>query len=729
MNPTPQQEKAIGMIRDFVRGDSADVFVLRGYAGTGKTWLIHRICEWLDSEHIPVQLMAPTGRAAKVLSDTTHNACTIHRAIYVFGGAEDVLPGDGNDDDENGKNERADEPTDVRFRFVLRDKFKEGVCIVDEASMVPSSKDTSETMFQFGSGNLLKDLLRYADIGHGGKIIFVGDPMQLPPVGETYSAALDVRYFTDNGIKTACFELTDIVRQRAESVILRNSMAIRSLIEKKQRNTLVLERKDGEVEDAVGTEVAQRYCDNKADSAVVCQSNSQAAMYNAEIRNILFPDQSYVCPGDRLLVVKNSWYNSEPENPDSHSLQLFNGDFVTVVEVSDTLEPQSATVYVKEERRKVTLWFRRVTIITEDGTEQRRFIIESLLNGSAGALEEAEQKALYVNFKMRFEETHKRPLKPRSPSRIKKGNSEQIKQRQEYDAAMKAYRAAIEDYNKSLRRAAISDPYYNALQVKFGYAFTCHKAQGGEWSNVFVDFTRRTGLDDDSLRWKYTAITRAREKLVCVNLPDITPVSGLAFGAISKASSPPADALSYAPTPDTPFHHDNPVGALKSKYWSVVANMSGTEYSVENVRSYNWRERYSIRTPNGTVSVDAIYNGAYAFVNYSTQSSELLRFFTDESNIAFSIEYTPSTDSLKGLYAKIVSLCDELGIVLTNVTERPWMVVYYMRASGKYASLSFSFNSKGYITRCQAVSDLGPEDSKLAQLIERLKCPHRQTMT
>ena len=155
----------------------------------------------------------------------------------------------------------------------------------------------------------------------------------------------------------------------------------------------------------------------------------------------------------------------------------------------------------------------------------------------------------------------------------------------------------------TIQDAIMKDEFFNALHVKYGYAFTCHKSQGSEWEKVFVDFTKRTGLDNDSLRWKYTAITRAKKTLWCVNLPNITPIMSLTIRNISKSSKCPENALSFANVKESPFHTAHDSAALKAKYWSIEQNLNGSEYSITDIKHLPYRERYELNSQIGRAHV------------------------------------------------------------------------------------------------------------------------------
>lgn len=562
-----------------------------------------------------------------------------------------------------------EEEKELRYVFQLNEHPPARLIIVDEASMISSRAQVNE-LLQFGSQNLLDDLLTYARFRGGTQIIFVGDSVQLPPVGDNRSAALDEDYFRGLGLGVDSFTLTDVVRQEGNSPILANAQMLRELFSSENRNRLVFHKSPDEVMDIDARQIAERYCQEK-DAAIVCFSNSIAADYNAAVRRILFPGCSQLVAGDRLIVVSNNYYSGNV---------LYNGDIITVLEVSEELKEIEEEVKHRHgagnERLEIQLTFRKIKFQTDTGEEREQYIIETLLNSHAPSLSVEQMRAIYRNCKRR---------------------------------------------RLTTVAAMLNDPFYSALHVKYGYAFTCHKAQGGEWDTVFVDFTKRNGLSDDQLRWKYTAITRASRVLWLANHPDITPICKLKINQIQLSSKMSLDAFAwssdlqhaYPNGDDAPLH-------LRVKYDSVAQNLSGTAYSIRRVESKDYREIYYITSAAGEVRVDAIYNGAGTFTKFESPETDLLDYFREEGNIRFAIAYTPSSDALGELYARMISLCDECDITLTNVVEGRYNVVYYMRTSGHYASLTFHYNAKGMISHGKPASDLGQEDEKLQMLISKL---------
>ena len=660
----------MGLIREFISDKERQVFILKGYAGTGKTTLICCIVKYLLSLKKMPEVMAPTGRAAKVLNDKFREilqATTIHHRIYNFSGEGDV--------------EKEGEFKKLHFSVVVGG-MGERICIVDEASMISSMKSTSE-IYEFGTDVLIDDILTYARPHHGGKIIFVGDPAQLPPVGDNQSVALSETFFAEKGLRVSSYCLTDVVRQGRDSCILADATMLRELLSNAERNTLVFSKRVGEVEDIDSSAIPQRYISEGCNkTAIVCFSNRQTSVYNKAIRSILFPGIEHVAPGDRLMVVRNSYQKGRV---------LLNGEIITVLEVSDNIITQSAPVYTerggKTIKENISLAYRKILCQTDAGDNLSTFIIESLLENERPSLIPDEFKATYINLKIRRGKEMR--MNPKS--------------------------------------VMSTDQFFNALHVKYGYAFTCHKAQGTEWDNVIVDFTKRTGLDNDSIRWKYTAITRAKKMLYCTGLPDIQPMSNLQINPIAAAKKVCPKKLSFDDDiENSPFHDAATDPSIIRKYWSVVRNMwdDGSQYTVESVKSCPYREIYSVRTPSSDiVRVDAIYNKGGVFTRYDMAGGDerLIKYFEDEANINHHIEYAPTYESLGMLRDTMVSLCEEGGISLLSVEEADWQVNFFLKTSGCNSLVRFYYNRKGHITHAVPLSEKGENDKDLQELVTKLE--------
>ena len=651
------------------------MFILKGYAGTGKTTMIRTIIEEIKNREKEPILMAPTGRAARVLEKkNSWEASTIHRCIYEL----DTI-------------ETKEDSDDIRFIFPLKnleDRAKDHICIVDESSMI-GTREVANELFEFGTGSLLKDLLTFVAPNRGGKIIFVGDPMQLPPVGDNVSNALDEKFFEGIGIKAMVAELTDVVRQGAGSAILGNAMKVRALIESQQRNNLVFDRNEDEVIDMEGynmpSQLLKLYPKPEiGQSVIITFSNRQARDYNYAVRELLYPNQKQIVVGDILQVVSNNY-----------KLDVMNGDFVKITAINGDTEYQSAPVYIniggERIQHKITLAFRNVRIRLDNEHELPCKIIESMLDDSDPNLNFAQIQALYINFCMRYPQ-------------LKRGSQ------------------LFKEYLKA-------DPYFNALRVKYGYAITGHKSQGGEWNTVFVDYTGRTGLNIDCLRWTYTVTTRASQTLYGCNMPNVTPMSKLQMAPIIKASRPREEYLSFTDIPETPFHPKNTPNYIKAKYWVISDELKKEGFAIKRVESKQYCEWYHIEDNYGeSILVHCYYNKAGLFTRYnavgnSNNTTKILSLMQTNMVMLCSFRYIPSNTVLQNLYNYLESICSDLDIMITNIVEHlsEYCVYYYLQCSGSYSCIQFYITKDGFISYAQPFSDIGSDDEILIKVINQLE--------
>ena len=671
MELTNQQNKVFEQIKVFLNSD-ASVFILRGYAGTGKTTMVKVIADYIEQTR-QLAMMAPTGRAARVLAmKTGHTATTIHKAIYSKAHVEP-------------KKVKNIAESEFKFVFSINNSENGGniVAIVDEASMVCSRKIEHE-LFMFGTDNLMEDLLTFVRPNFGGKVIFVGDPAQLPPVGESVSNALRAEYFKEKGLKVIEAELTEVLRQKDDSVILKNAMMIRNLLKKDKRNQLVFEEQKDDVETVPSEQFLDKYLNyrkesGKHDSVIICYSNKSANRYNRDIRKSLYGGDVPLQKNDILLITQNNY-----------RLDRMNGEFVPVLSIGERIQ-QSAPVYAqiggKKERIVITLNFIKVTVPNGDGNPIPCMLLEDLLTSDTATISIDENRALYINFCMR------------NPN-LKQGT-------------------------ESFAEALLNDEYYNAIRAKYGYAVTGHKCQGGEWGKVFVDYTGRTGLDDDSLRWAYTATTRAQKTLYVTNLPHITPFSKFRIEPIQKCKNIAPECRILNEVPPTPFHNKNADNGIRAKYHCIAKNMEYTPYRIISVQSRPYLEIYNIQTPDGVDRYDLFYKAGDIFQpakaaspNQHTPLIEIM--LNDEQGMSYKYNYIPSDESHCKLLDLIRSACDTISVQITNVVEHAedFSTTYYMRTSGTFSYIKVYVNSNGFITYAKPMSLKGKDDGELSEIIE-----------
>ena len=426
-------------------------YILKGYAGTGKTSLVKTLVRTLPYIGMRYVLMAPTGRAAKVLSSYTgKDASTIHRRIY----QTKTLP-------------------DGSFRIArAENKFKNALFIVDEASMIGEQKE-------FGGSSLLDDLLGYVFSGENCRLLLIGDTAQLPPVESQTSPALDCEYLkSEFPITAATFELTEVKRQALESGILYNATDIRQLLSQNlYEYALPLFHLQGfddiqKIEPETFEEMLHNAFSNSSDNeaVIVCKSNKRANMFNQAIRGRILNIEGEIATGDKLMVVKDNYYWTEGNETMSF---IANGDMAEIRKI-------------KHFEEMYGFRFADVELSFTDYQDQPNIeakILLDTLNSNSASLTEEENKQLFSAIEEDYMD---------------------IPNRKERYKEMK------------------KNPWFNALQVKFAYALTCHKTQGGQWNSVFIDssLNQKEALDVEDLRWIYTALTRAQERVFFVNFKE-----------------------------------------------------------------------------------------------------------------------------------------------------------------------------------------------------------------
>ena len=444
--PNSQQEELISQLGLFIQDDRENLlYVLKGYAGTGKTNLISAVINALPSFRWKSVLLAPTGRAAKVLSNTSGKpAQTIHKKIF------------SNHFKEEG-----------RFVFSLGDnQHTNTVFIVDEASMI--SVESESNLFE---KNLLESLMEYVYSGVNCKLILVGDSAQLPPVGSEFSPALSVPFLKQNyHLHLYTTELTQVARQKTDSGILYNATKLRiSLLEKEfvlpkiEVTPDVVSLSGEDLEDALHRSYREYGAENVI---IITRSNKRANLFNQNMRNRIYLYEEDLCSGDRLMVVKNNYFWKDKQDKSF----IANGDMAQIKRIS-----KRETLYGFN-FAECTLKF---TDYENEPELQVKVITDSLFSETP-ALSPAQQQSLYEELML----------------------------------------DCVDEPDKWKKLAYLkSSPYFNALQIKFAYAVTCHKSQGGQWPCVFIDHGYLTNeqLNLNFIRWLYTALTRATDRVYLIN--------------------------------------------------------------------------------------------------------------------------------------------------------------------------------------------------------------------
>lgn len=449
-NPTSDQKKAISKLSDFLLSNNSEAgFILKGYAGTGKTSLIGALVKSLTALKRNVVLMAPTGRAAKVLSKHSNKtAYTIHKQIYYQNEKEGALSF------TKGKN-----------------NFHNAIFIIDEASMVNSDDGLNSAFLD--NASLLDDLISYVYSGVNCKLIFIGDSAQLPPVGTNESPALNKDKLERNyPLSFILSELKEVVRQEQDSGILFNATKIRNQIRKESDFELLLDTQftDApaitgiELQDELESSISKYGVENVI---IICRSNKRANIFNQEVRSRILWMEENICPHDLLMVVKNNYFWLDKK---SKAGFIANGD---ILEVKQILKHEY--IYGFD--------FVDAVVRFVDNDDEPEFTCKLLLETLTvenATLPRERLKTLFYEIEKDF-----------------------------YNISSKRKRQDL----------IMKTPHFNALQVKFSYALTCHKAQGGQWPVAFIDqgYLTEEMLNKDYLRWLYTAITRGTEKIYFLN--------------------------------------------------------------------------------------------------------------------------------------------------------------------------------------------------------------------
>lgn len=452
--PTSKQNIVLDQLSQFVFDtETNSLYLLKGFAGTGKTSIIGTLVSNLWEIKKSAVLMAPTGRAAKVISNYSgKEAFTIHKKIY--------FP-------------KKDKGGGVKF-VIQPNKHRNTIFIVDEASMIPDAPADSKL---FENGSLLDDLIQYVYSGHHCKLLLIGDKAQLPPVKSDLSPALDAHQLNVHYNKNVkMMELDEVVRQEQDSGILMNATHLREIMESDFMEAFkfnltgfedITRLVDGhEIMDAINDAYGD---EGHEETAIIVRSNKRANLYNKQIRERILNNENELTVGDFLMVVKNNYFWVKPT---SEAGFIANGDIIQVLEIHSIQELYGFR-------------FAEVNVKMVDYPKMNAFETVLLLDTI-----EAEAPSLTYEDSNRL-----------------------------YQEVQKDYDDESSNYKKFLKIK--NNKHFNALQVKFSYAITCHKSQGGQWNTVFVEQPYLpNGIDKDYLRWLYTAVTRAKNKLYLIGFKD-----------------------------------------------------------------------------------------------------------------------------------------------------------------------------------------------------------------
>lgn len=698
---TDGQSELVSKLDDFLVNKNQSVFLLKGYAGTGKTFITKGLTEYFRTIGRNYVLAAPTGKAAKVIANKTgSSAFTIHKTIFSF---NDIV--EYQDEGLEGS-----ETYKYYAKLAVNELSVDTVYIIDEASMISDIYNEAE-FFRFGSGYLLKDFLKFVNLDHNDhrkKIIFIGDDAQLPPVGMSTSPALNPNYLRkEYRLSPVSHELTEVVRQKAGSGVMHNAINLRQALKANVFNELDINLSFPDMLHVDYQDLLTTYmesCSGKINdkSIVIASSNADVAAYNKTIRSEFFPGQPCVVAGDKVMAVNNN---------DTYGFFISNGDFGLVRQVLGEPETRKITIRRRSQATKmvaeivVPLQFRKVEVGFRDQEGKPRFfqarVIENLLYSDAPNLSSDENKALYQDFCIRH-------------PHLKRG-----------DLAFK----------ETLR----SDSYFNALRVKFGYAITCHKAQGSEWKHVFVKCkTHHKQLSADYFRWLYTAMTRTSNNLYMLDEPHIKLGTGIkmvsnpGFSDVSgkttqstqlqeeqaNSYAAPPVAHSAPPVPDSIIASDTfgiPPGNhfLTSLLDYVRRCIGGSGIDIYDIEHKQYLEAYIFCKGAETARVNISYNSKQKVTSLlATQVTELSSYMLDLllplKGKLFATSAAPHTTTdrvfnepfLEDFHKRLLKSMDEKGIELLEVTPQQFSLRYRLGRANDYVTVLIYYNGQKQFTSC-----------------------------
>lgn len=695
INLTQDQRNALEMLSAFLESDE-QVIVLQGYAGSGKTTLLKGFVEYLKSLEKKYQLMAPTGRAAKVINQKTgFESTTIHKGIYSFEELQEIKQGE----DENN--------VSFLYQYKIRNnpEVHDSILIVDEASMVSDILSEGE-FFRFGSGHLLRDLITYGRIQDAtttSKIIFIGDPAQLPPIGMNSSPALDPEYLRDTyNVKVARSEMKEVKRQDASNCILISATKIRQCLTSGYFNDFDLRENGRDIFNPPYQDYLETYKAQQEQKIIICWKNKTALDLNKVIRRDKFGDDLPIQGSDTVIIGGNNY-----------QLGIMNGEFAVVAEASPSVESREVNFYTKGGKTQtVSLTWRSISLVLPDENNQPKnvsgYILENYLHGD-NYLKPEEQRALYVDFKNRHPKLKKR--------------------------------------TEEFKEAIINDKYFNCILLKYGYAVTCHKAQGGEWESAFVFWDRGTQAhfnfyeseqnrsgktNPDFYRWAYTAVTRASQKLFCINPPYFSSFSGMnfidvnvqqAFNQLTGQSNPTSEINISEALPELEKFGlvDAPL-TIQDHFIHRWYNLRKQYIDIEAWQKVGYEVRYIFKREDQTAAFKYWVNGQNVFkTNFQklpaqTNSDELFvmiskilenspQVITNRNNaegiltqIGFDVALEEEKPFLKNLFDQVSQNLDE-GEVISDIQHLNYRERYTIEKNAQSCIIDFEYNKDGFFGR------------------------------
>jgi hypothetical protein len=720
LNLTGDQRNTLEKLSAFL--DSTDrVFILQGYAGSGKTTLLKGFVQYLQSLEKNYQLMAPTGRAAKVVNQKTgYESTTIHKGIYSFEDLQEIKHSEGEND------------VSFLYHYKIRNnpEVHDSVLIVDEASMVSDILSEGE-FFRFGSGHLLQDLITYGRIQEHtttSKLIFIGDPAQLPPIGMNFSPALDAQYLWKTyRLTVSQSEMKEVKRQDATNGILLSASKIRQCLTAGYYTDFDLRANERDIFNPAYQDYLETYKAQNDQKIIICYKNKTAKDLNRGIRTDKYGADLPIQPTDVVIIGNNNY-----------RLGIMNGEFAVISEAGPFVESREISFYTKGGKiQRVILTWRSIGLVLPDENNQSKtingFILENYLYGD-NTLSPDEQTALYIDFKKRH-------------PNLKKGTEE-------------------------FKQAIMHDKYFNCILVKYGYAVTCHKAQGGEWPNAFVfwdlgtktDFNfydsehDRTGkTNPDFYRWAYTAVTRASKKLFCINPPYFSSFSGMnfidvnvqqAFNELTGQTNPATEININEVLPELEKHGlmDTPL-TIQDHFIHRWYNLRKQYIDIAGWQKVGFEIRYIFKREGQTAAFKYWINGQHVFNNNyqqlpgQTNSNELFETITkilenltpvlinrrNSAGILTQIEFDASIEEEKPFLKNLFDLISK-GLAaegtITDVQHLPFRERYAIDGYNGTCIVDFEYNKSGFFGRVLPLENkcTNPELlAKIKSIVNNLK--------
>jgi tRNA A37 threonylcarbamoyladenosine biosynthesis protein TsaE len=689
LNLSSDQQSALAKLEAFL-ASPVQVFMLKGYAGSGKTTILKGLVEYLNAVEKDFALMAPTGRAAKVIREKTgQEAFTIHKSIYSYEDMVEIEEGDS-----------------FYYYYKIRNNVDvaDKIFIVDEASMLSDAKSEGE-FFRFGSSHLLSDLITYTRVAQpnvNSKIIFVGDPCQLPPVGDNSSKAFEANYLKEHfNLSSEETEMKEVQRQGGDSGILRAAAKIRKSISARFFNDFNLRSNGKDILNPTYETFLDTWQEAASPKIIIASKNKTCLDLNLQIRERRFGNADLPVQKSDIVIMGANNYRKG----------VFNGEFAVINEVSSIVTQRTIALRSKS---PVTLYWRDVELVFPDAESNNKVvngkILENFLYGD-NFLKPEETQALYVDFTSRH--------------------------------------GGLTPQTEIFKQAIMQDEYFNCLLIKYGYAVTCHKAQGGEWDNVFTvwdndnvegfdcftDKQRRAGKTNQGFyRWAYTAITRASKALYALNPPSFNSYSTMAFGDVAVQNALNELTGNQVQTDEISMDMellqslsglnllDQPI-PLQDHFIKVCHAVRKHYIEIVGWVKLGYEIRYTFLRGQSKAVFRTYVNGQNEFRNplismpnlspnseFNLQISELLKRLpnvsikrntteTIRSQIEFDIEVEEKFPFTKSLFDDIMILFKETNILIDGIEHLQYKERYTYIRNKEKAVLDFEYNGNGFFGR------------------------------